>query len=276
MDKAREVVFQQAIFDWLTANTWLEGKAEHYDRELALYPEDLLGYIHETQPDAVTKLTKFYHKKTDQMILKRAAEQMDKHGALHVLRHGFKDRGAKIRLCQFKPDHGLNPETLSRFHANRLRVVQEVSYSPHTREGYNPRLDLVLFVNGVPAASLELKSEFKQSVENAKRQYRRDRPPRDPKTRKIEPLLAFKQRALVHFAVGMDEVWMTTCLAGEDTWFLPFNKGHDGGAGNPTLKLQFRSRTHSPPDRPAPGTLCITLLLCSALGDGLRCLSTPL
>ena len=233
MDKAREVVFQQAIVDWLTANTWLEGKPEHYDRELALYPEDLLGYIRETQPEAVTKLTKFYHDKTDQMILKRAAEQMDKHGALHVLRHGFKDRGAKIRLCQFKPDHGLNPETLARFHANRLRVVQEVSYSPHAREGYNPRLDLVLFVNGVPVATLELKSEFKQSVENAKRQYRRDRPPKDPKTRKIEPLLAFKQRALVHFAVSQDEVWMTTRLDGEDTWFLPFNKGHDGGAGNP-------------------------------------------
>ena len=233
MDKAREVIFQQAIVDWLTANTWLEGKTEHYDRELALYPEDLLGYIRDTQPEAVTKLTKFYHDKTDQMILKRAAEQMDKHGALHVLRHGFKDRGAKIRLCQFKPDHGLNPETLSRFHANRLRVVQEVSYSPHAREGYNPRLDLVLFVNGVPVATLELKSEFKQSVENAKRQYRRDRPPRDPKTRKIEPLLAFKQRTLVHFAVSQDEVWMTTELDGEDTWFLPFNKGHDGGAGNP-------------------------------------------
>ena len=130
MDKAKESVFQQAIVDSLSANTWLEGKAEHYDRELALYPEDLLAYIHQSQPEAVEKLTKFYHDKTDQMILKRAAEQMDKHGSLYVLRHGFKDRGAKIRLCQFKPDHGLNPETLARFEANHLRVVQEVSYSP--------------------------------------------------------------------------------------------------------------------------------------------------
>ena len=94
MDKAKEVVFQQAIVDSLTADTWLEGKAEHYDRELALYPEDLLAYIHATQPEAVAKLTKFYHDKTDQMILKRAAEQMDKHGALHVLRNGFKDQSA--------------------------------------------------------------------------------------------------------------------------------------------------------------------------------------
>ena len=233
MDKAREVVFQQAIVDSLKADTWLEGKAEHYDRELALYPEDLLTYIRDTQPEAIEKLTKFYHDKTDQMLLRRATEQMNKHGALHVLRHGFKDRGAKIRLCQFKPDHGLNPETLERYQANRLRVVQEVSYSPHAREGYNPRLDLVLFVNGVPVATLELKSEFKQSVENAKRQYRRDRPPKDRKSRKVEPLLAFKKRALVHFAVSQDEVWMTTRLEGKDTWFLPFNKGNEGGAGNP-------------------------------------------
>jgi len=233
VDKARELVFQQAIVHDLTADGWLEGKAELYDRELALYPEDLLGYLRETQPEAVAKLTKFYHDKTEQMILRRTAEQMDKHGALHVLRHGFKDRGARIRLCQFKPDHGLNPETLARYAANRLRVVQEVSYSPHAREGYDPRLDLVLFVNGLPVATLELKSEFKQSVENAKQQYRKDRPPKDPKTRKVEPLLAFKRRALVHFAVGLEEVWMTTRLAGPDTFFLPFNQGHEGGAGNP-------------------------------------------
>ena len=115
----------------------------------------------------------------------------------HMQRNGFKDRGAKIKLCQFKPDHGLNPETLERYAANRLRVVQEVSYSPHAREGYNPRLDLVLFVNGVPIATLELKSEFKQSVDNAKRQYRKDRPPVDPKTRKVEPLLASRTKKLV-------------------------------------------------------------------------------
>ena len=158
---------------------------------------------------------------------------MDKHGALHVLRHGFKDRGVKIRLCQFKPDHSLNPETLGRYEQNRLRVVQEVSYSPFAREGYNPRLDLVLFVNGVPVATLELKSEFKQAIENARRQYRKDRPPKDPRTRKAEPLLAFGKRALVHFAVSQEEVWMTTRLAGRDTFFLPFNKGDQGGAGNP-------------------------------------------
>jgi len=233
-DKAAEKVFQQAIVDDLTGQGWLEGKSEHYHRELALYPEDLAGYVRQTQPEALAKLSKFYGDKVEEKLLARAAEQMDKHGALHVLRHGFKDRGAKIRLCQFKPDHGLNPETLARYEMNRLRVVQEASYSPHARQGqYNPRLDLVLFVNGVPVATLELKSEFKQAIDNAKWQYKKDRPPKDPKTRKAEPLLAFGKRALVHFAVSQEEVWMTTRLAGRDTFFLPFNKGFDGGAGNP-------------------------------------------
>ncbi|ACL71695.1 type I site-specific restriction-modification system, R subunit [Thioalkalivibrio sulfidiphilus HL-EbGr7] len=233
MDKARENVFQQAIVTDLVGQGWLEGKSEHYDRVLALYPEDLVGYVRNTQPEALEKLTKFYGDKVEDKLLQRAAEQMDKHGALHVLRHGFKDRGAKIRLCTFKPDHGLNPETLARYEANRLRVVQEVSYSPHAREGYNPRLDLVLFVNGVPVATLELKSEFKQAIDNAKWQYKKDRPPKDPKTRKPEPLLAFGKRALVHFAVSQEEVWMATRLDGMKTFFLPFNKGFEGGAGNP-------------------------------------------
>ncbi|WP_299313504.1 type I restriction endonuclease, partial [uncultured Halomonas sp.] len=165
-------------------------------------------------------------------------------GTLEVLRHGFKVPGVKFDLCSFQPDHGMNPDSLARYRANRLRVVPEVSYSPHAREkgkggesagqNYNPRLDLVLFVNGIPTATLELKSQFKQTVENAKRQYRQDRPIKDPVTRKPEPLLTFKRGALVHFAVSQAEVAMTTKLAGKSTYFLPFNRGtEEGGAGNP-------------------------------------------
>ncbi|WP_025744993.1 type I restriction endonuclease, partial [Salinivibrio costicola] len=114
------------------------------------------------------------------------------------------------------------PDTERRYQANRLRVVEEVSYSPHAREGsYNPRIDLVFFVNGIPTATMELKSEFKQTVEHAKRQYKNDRPVKDPLTRKPEPLLTFKRGALVHFAVSQDQVAMTTKLAGKETFFLP-------------------------------------------------------
>ena len=95
------------------------------------------------------------------------------------------------------------------------------------------RIDLVLFVNGIPVATMELKSEFKQDIENAKKQYRKTRLPKDPETNKPEPLLTFKRGALVHFAVSQYEVHMCTKLAGNNSYFLPFNKGReDGGKGN--------------------------------------------
>ncbi|MEH6498907.1 MAG: DEAD/DEAH box helicase family protein, partial [Pseudoalteromonas distincta] len=176
----------------------------------------------------------------EDVLVQKLVRELEQSGTLDVLRHGFKLPAVKVELCSFQPDHGMNPDTLKRYQCNRLRVVPEVSYSPHAREAgssgqsYNPRLDLVLFVNGIPTATLELKSEFKQSVENAKRQYRQDRPVKDPLTRKPEPLLTFKRGALVHFAVGQNEVAMTTKLAGKDTFFLPFNLGSaEGGAGNP-------------------------------------------
>jgi predicted cytidylate kinase len=139
--------------------------------------------------------------------------------------------GAEVRLAQFLPEHGLNPALLEAYGRNVLRVVPEVAYSAHGAPG---RLDLVLFVNGVPTATLELKSEFTQSVAKAVTQYRQDRPPVDPGSKKREPLLSFKRGALVHFAVSQSNVMMTTHLAGRDTTFLPFDRGReDGGAGNP-------------------------------------------
>jgi hypothetical protein len=218
MANSREVQFQQDIIASMLAQGWLTGPAKGYDRRTALYTEDFLAYFKEAWPERWDKFAK-----------------ANPNNPENVLGHGFKLPGVKVEACSFKPDHGMNPQTLARYQCNRLRVVQEVSYSPHSREGeYNPRLDLVLFVNGIPTATLELKSEFKQSVENAKRQYRQDRPLKDPLTRKPEPLLSFKRGALVHFAVSQDEVAMTTQLAGKETFFLPFNLGSlDGGAGNP-------------------------------------------
>jgi len=245
MADSREARFQQDIIDQMVSEGWLTGPASGYDRAAALYPEDLLAYFQEAWPERWEKYCKNNPQKPEETFLKAVVRELDKHGSLEVLRHGFKVPGVKIDLCSFKPDHGMNPESLARYQANRLRVVPEVSYSPHFREGpeqsssgkgagYNPRLDLALFVNGIPTATLELKSEFNQSVENAKRQYRYDRPVKDPVTRKPEPLLTFKRGALVHFAVSQDEVAMTTQLKGKDTFFLPFNQGsEEGGAGNP-------------------------------------------
>ncbi|WP_435106589.1 type I restriction endonuclease subunit R [Arhodomonas sp. AD133] len=235
MADSREHQFQQDIIDDLAADGWLVGEASGYDRTNALYPEDLLGFVQEAYPERWEKFTKNNPQNPELALIKATVRELEKQGTLDVLRHGFKVPGVRIETCSFKPDHGMNPEAQARYRTNRLRVVPEVSYSPHAREGeYNPRLDLVLFVNGIPTATLELKSAFKQSVEQAKRQYKKDRPPKDTLTRKPEPLLTFKRGALVHFAVSQDEVAMATRLAGPETTFLPFNQGTDeGGAGNP-------------------------------------------
>lgn len=240
MADSKEAQFQQDIIDALAAQGWLVGTASGYDRRTALYTEDVLAYFKEAWPERWDKFAKANPNNPNDVLVQKLVRELEQSGTLDVLRHGFKLPAVKVELCSFQPDHGMNPDTLKRYHSNRLRVVPEVSYSPHAREAgsggqsYNPRLDLVLFVNGIPTATLELKSEFKQSVENAKRQYRNDRPVKDPLTRKPEPLLTFKRGALVHFAVGENEVAMTTKLAGKDTFFLPFNLGSaEGGAGNP-------------------------------------------
>lgn len=254
MNKANELTFQNDMIAQLQANGWLLGKAEHYNRELALYPEDVIGFVKDTQDEQWQKFCALYPVQPEQKFLERLAQQLSKadpnaankemrtFGTLGVLRHELKDRGTRFSLCQFAPEHDLNPDTLARYKKNRLRVVPEVTYSPwataeHLAEtgvkAKEWRIDLVLFVNGIPVATLELKSEFKQAVHNAMRQYRTTRLPVDPVTKKPEPLLTFKRGALVHFAVSQYEVYMTTRLEGESTFFLPFNKGtHDGGAGN--------------------------------------------
>lgn len=235
MADSKELAFQQDILQALAAQGWLVGTSAGYNPTTALYTEDLLAYVQTAWPDRWRKLCQANPSDPASVLIQQTVRTLEKNGTLDGLRHGYKLPGVKIELCSFQPDHGMNPDTQARYQANRLRVVPEVSYSPHARPGqYNPRLDLVLFVNGIPTATLELKSDFKQPIENAKRQYRQDRPPKDPITRKAEPLLTFKRGALVHFAVSQQEVAMTTRLAGKDTVFLPFNQGTaEGGAGNP-------------------------------------------
>ncbi|WP_298441409.1 DEAD/DEAH box helicase family protein [uncultured Ferrimonas sp.] len=231
-DKSQEKVFQNDIIDQMLSHGWLVGESSKYNRELALYPEDLLSFVQTTQPEQWDKLCKV-HPKDPEGALLRAVEKDLKStskGTLTVLRKQIKDRGAKFKLVEYKPDHDLNPDANVRYEQNILRVVPELVYSPN---GYDGRIDLVLFVNGIPVATCELKSEFKQALDNAKIQYMKDRQPKDPTTKKAEPLLTFKRGALVHFAVSQFNVAMTTRLAGAKTFFLPFDQGtSDGGKGN--------------------------------------------
>lgn len=223
MESHKEIVFESEVIDLLKANGYVEGISKNYDKTLALYSEDLILYIKTTSPKAYEKLSSIHGTKVDEAICKHVAKQMDKYGALHVLRKEVKDRGAKFKACQFKPEL-YNEETQIKYDANILRVVRQLYYSEQNKKS----IDLVLFLNGIPFATIELKTDFTQAVEVAKSQYKTDRLP------KGEPLLTFKKRALVHFAVSGSEVWMTTKLDGAKTFFLPFNKGHqDGRAGNP-------------------------------------------
>ncbi|MDP2081381.1 MAG: type I restriction endonuclease [Pseudotabrizicola sp.] len=164
------------------------------------------------------------------MLLDRIRKQMDDRGTLEVLRRGVEMIGLRkpIALAQFKPALAMNPDILALYHANRLRVVRQVRYSQANENS----IDLVLFLNGLPVATAELKTDFTQGIQDAVDQYRFDRHP-TPKGQRPEPLLAFPGGALVHFAVSDSEVMMTTRLNGPATRFLPFNKGDDGGKGNP-------------------------------------------
>lgn len=254
MSKASEQTFQNDMIGQMVANGWQLGTPAGYNRELALYEEDVLGFVKDTQDEQWQKFCKLYPNNPEAKFLERVASQLNKadpnaankelrtFGTLGVLRNELRDRGTRFSLCQFKPEHNLNPDTLARYSQNRLRIVPELVYSPWASDAHELetgskakqwRIDLVLFVNGLPVATLELKSEFKQAVQNAITQYKTTRFAIDPETKKPEPLLTFKRGALVHFAVSQYEVYMATRLEGNDTYFLPFNKGTaEGGAGN--------------------------------------------
>ena len=250
-----ESVLQADIVTQMQAQGWQLGSPSGYQAETALYEQDVLDFVQTTQPQEWEKFCRTFPIDSERHFIAALVKQLNKadaqatdrasrtYGTLGVLRHGLKIRNARFSLCQFKPEHNLNPETMARYEANICRVVPEVVYSPYTslKDGADAngkvakrnRIDIVLFVNGLPVTTMELKSEFKQAVQNAITQYKKTRLPKDPDTKKPEPLLTFKRGALVHFAVSQYEVYMTTKLAGDSTYFLPFNKGtSEGGAGN--------------------------------------------
>jgi len=228
----KEIHFETEICEHLAANGWLhaEGDAAAYDRARTLFPADVLAWVQETEPKAWEALTKNHGTQAGETLLTRVLDQIDQRGTLDVLRHGVEILGLRqpLKLAQFKPALGINLEILARYAANRLRVVRQVRYSLHNENC----IDLVLFLNGIPVATSELKTDFTQSIGDAIDQYRFDRHPR-PKGQPPEPLLSFPNGALVHFAVSNNEVHMVTKLDGPATQFLPFNQGDHGAAGNP-------------------------------------------
>jgi type I restriction enzyme R subunit len=218
-----ESAFETVIEQHLLANGYVSVSREGFDRERAIFPETVLGFIRETQPAEWAKLEALHGARTGEQILADLCKWMDANGSLTTLRHGFKCYGRTLRVAFFKAAHELNPELEARYAANRLGLTRQLRFSPRSEKS----LDITLSLNGIPIATVELKNPLTgQTVEDALRQYRRDRDPR-------EPIFEFKRRTLVHFAADTEAVRMTTRLAGSATHFLPFDKGCDGGAGNP-------------------------------------------
>ena len=198
--------------------------SEDYDRALCLIREDVLDFVLVTQPQEWEKLSQHHGAAVNEQFLKRLASEIARRGALDVLRHGIRDMGCRFRMAYFRPSSGLNEETRELYRGNVFSVARQLHYS----EKNNKSLDLALFLNGIPIFTAELKNPLTgQTVEDAIRQYRTDRDPR-------EPLFAYR-RCLAHFAVDPDLVYVTTQLAGPQTRFLPFNRGKFGGAGNPPV-----------------------------------------
>jgi type I restriction enzyme, R subunit len=228
----KEISFESEICRHLNNHGWLysEGDAAKYDRPRALFPVDVLEWVKATQPKAWEALAKNHGAQAGETLLARLRDQLDQRGTLDVLRHGVELLGLKaaVKLAEFKPALAINADILARYTENRLRVVRQLRYSLHNENS----IDLVLFLNGIPVSTVELKTDFTQSIDDAIDQYRFDRLPRS-KGQSPEPLLTFPRGALVHFAVSNSEVHMVTRLVGPATEFLPFNLGNGGGKGNP-------------------------------------------
>jgi type I restriction enzyme R subunit len=220
-----EKAFEEAIEAALLSpeGGWQKGEAAQFNRQLALDENVLFAFIAESQPAEWKRLEAIHRDKARQKFLERLDKELATVGMLEVLRSGITDHGVSVKLAYFKPANRLNPETERLYQRNLLTVTRQVKYSLKNENA----LDLVLSINGLPVATVELKNQFTgQDTTNARRQFIEDRDP-------AELLFQFKKRALVHFAVDADEVYFTTALNRGKTRFFPFNKGFNRGAGNP-------------------------------------------
>ncbi len=236
-----ELAFESAIEYGLVSGDRYEMRSPNdYDPAVALFPDDVIGFIRASQSARWEQLESMLKDRTGDTIIDSLTKELVSKGALGVLRHGFKCYGKELRLAYFRPNSSMNPESAARYAANRLTITRQVCFTSNVlkKPDGTPRkciIDVVLSVNGLPVVTAELKNPLTgQRAEDACKQYMNDRDGRDP-------LFRFKERALVHFAVDPDEAWMTTELKGTETVFLPFNRGHNLGAGNPPVEGNWKT-----------------------------------
>jgi type I restriction enzyme R subunit len=241
MDGHTEHAFESAIEHGLIFSDRFQKRAPNaFDPATALFPDDAIGFIRDSQPARWAQLEAMLKDQTAATVVDSLTKELASKGTLGVLRHGFKCYGKELRLAYFQPNSGMNPESAARYAANRLTITRQLAFTSNAlkRPNGTPRtciIDVVLGVNGLPVATVELKNPLTgQRAKDACKQYMTDRNGRDP-------LFRFKERALVHFAVDPDEAWMTTELKGAETFFLPFNRGHKFGAGNPPVAGNWKT-----------------------------------
>lgn len=220
-----ETGLEKIIVDWLRDKNGYEQATPHdYNKDFALVDTWVERFIVATQPDKVEQSMCFASPSERMKFFTRLANEITKRGVVDVLRKGYKFNGSTFDLYYPLPSD-LNPSAKKAYGQNIFGVIRQVMYSKtNTNE-----IDFVVFINGLPLATFELKNNYTgQTYENAIRQYQTDRNPME--------LLLQKKRCAVHFAVDDQQVWMCTALAGKDSWFLPFNRGVNGGAGNPVVE----------------------------------------
>ena len=235
-----EYDFETAIeVGLVSTGGYAKRTSSDFNEALALFPADVTGFLKESQGTKWQALEALLQAKTNTTVLDSLAKELELKGTLHVLRHGFKCYGKTFRLAFFRPNTRMNPEAAESYAKNRLTITRQVGFASAMKkaDGANRRciIDVTLAVNGIPVVTAELKNPLTgQRAADAVRQYMEQRDGRDL-------LFAFKRRALVHFAVDPDEVWMTTRLKGKETDFLPFNRGNNHGAGNPPVEGNWKT-----------------------------------
>lgn len=224
MSITTENTFETAIEQALLQNGGYSiGDPNTYSKELGFFKDEILAFLQHSQPKKWKKISAIHGKDTENRVLQRLYKELDLRGSLDILRKGFVDYGVRFQMAYFKPASGLNPDAVKMYNSNSLKVYRQIYYSKKNKNS----VDIVLGLNGLPVATLELKNQFTgQNVNHAKKQYKDTR---DPK----ELLFSFKKRSLVHFSVDSDEVYMATKLEGSKTFWLPFNQGNGNGKGNP-------------------------------------------
>jgi type I restriction enzyme R subunit len=235
----RETVIEQHLVSQLAQQQgYLERSLENYDRPLALDKALVLRFVRETQPDEWLKLEVQYAASAEAEFFKQLERALKQRGTLDVLRQGLRlIPGIRFAFCFFQPASKLNPDLIRLYESNVLSVIRQVRYSLKNENA----IDVVLFVNGIPVATAELKNALTGTTfKHAEKQYRGDRSPAG------EPLLTFKRGALVHFALDEDNVSMTTRLMNGKTRFLPFNRGRNGGPEIQTSQMSSASPTCTP------------------------------